>query len=540
MKTCITCGKTFPDGQRYCPYDGAVLSSAPAMDDVGRVVDGRYRILEVVAQGGMGKVYKVEHLHLGQVFAMKVIRKDLLGGRGMAERFRREALTTSQIGHANIVYLTDFGFDPDLGAYFVMEYLEGKKLKDLIRAEAPMPLRRVHHLLAQIGDALGAAHAKGVVHRDLKPENIIILNQGTLMDFVKVLDFGIAGLLETDESLTRPGALMGSPYYISPEQSLGQEPDPRSDVYALGVILYQLLTGELPFKGQTVAEVLNKHRGEKPVPPSAARPEAGIPPVVDAVVLKALAKNADDRFPTVRDLTRAFWQGVVQASTPPAAPRSTLSAAGEPVPAAPPTPEPDGSGREMEARLVRGDFPVRNGKPCVARLEIRFRDLDRFRFERITNLRRGGLFVPLGEEIPTLSHIEVALTHPTTGHTLEAGGDVVYVARREKDVTGLGFDIDPSDRARLAQFLEAQRALEPTPGIPDDAVYETLPAARRFPLDNLTRAVLDHITGHCTLGTLKNHLGREAEHIADLIPYLVKHGVVRRAGDRPASTDQLG
>lgn len=540
MKNCVTCGRTFPDGQRYCPYDGAVLSSAPPADDVGRVVDGRYRIQELVAQGGMGKVYKVEHLHLGQVFAMKVIRKDLLDGRGIAERFRREALTTSQIGHANIVFLTDFGFDPDLGAYFVMEYLEGRKLKDLIRAEAPMPLRRVHHLLAQIGDALGAAHAKGVIHRDLKPENIIILNQGTLMDFVKVLDFGIAGLLETDESLTRPGALMGSPYYISPEQSLGQEPDPRSDVYALGVILYQLLTGELPFKGQTVAEVLHKHREETPAPPSAARPEAGIPPVIDAVVLKALAKKAGDRFATVRDLTRAFWQGVLQASTPPAASTSTPAAGAEPTPAVPQAPDPAGPGREMETRLVRGDFPVRNGKPCNARLEIRFRDLDRFRFERVTNLRRGGLFVPLDEEIPTLSHIEVALTHPTTGNTLEAGGDVVYAARRENTLTGLGFDIDPSDRARLAQFLAAQRSLEPAPAIPDEAVYETLPAARLFPLDNLTRALLEHVNGRCTLGTLKNHLGREAEHMADLIPYLVKRGVVRRVADSPAPAAHHG
>ncbi|MBP7867653.1 MAG: protein kinase [Acidobacteria bacterium] len=534
MKTCKTCGKIFPDGQMWCPFDETALTAVPPADDVGRVVDGRYRVLATIAQGGMGKVYKVEHVNLGQIFAMKVIRRDLLGGEGIVDKFRQEALATSQIGNAHIVFLTDFGIDPDFGAYFVMEHLNGRSLKEVIRGEAPLPLRRVHHILAQIGDALGAAHAKGIVHRDLKPDNIILVSQGTLIDFVKILDFGIAGLLEKADIHSHSGAVLGSPLYVAPEQILGAPPDPRSDIYSLGVILYHMLTGEPPFIGDSILEVLQKHGLEDPLPLFVTRPDANIPHAINDVVLKALEKHPEQRQENVGELVQTFWKGILQASTPPPrperapAPPASAAPATPAPPPEPPAPRPVLPSDELEALYERGEFLAPNGKLCAGRLTIRFRDLDRFRYERTTNLRHGGFFAPLGEDLPILTHLEVTLTHPTTGKSLVVYANVVFVARREKTVTGCGLEVEPDERPRLAEFLEAQRALESTSRVDENGIYENLGAPAGFPLDNVTRTILGRLDGRRTLETLKRDLGREAGHVTDLIPYLVKRGVVRK------------
>lgn len=553
MKTCKSCGKIFPDGQMWCPFDETALTAVPAADDVGRVVDGRYRVLATIAQGGMGKVYKVEHVNLGQVFAMKVIRRDLLGGEGIVDKFRQEALATSQIGNAHIVFLTDFGIDPDFGAYFVMEHLNGRSLKEVIRNEAPLPLRRVHHILAQIGDALGAAHDKGVVHRDLKPDNIILVSQGTLIDFVKILDFGIAGLLEKKDIHSQTGIVLGSPLYVAPEQILGAPPDPRSDIYSLGVILYHMLTGEPPFIGDSILEVLQKHGLEDPLPLFVTRPDANIPHAINDVVLKALEKHPENRQENVGELVQTFWKGILQASTPPPRPEKAPAppaAAPSPAPAPPappapaaapappapapapspgsPPPRPVSPADELEVCFERGEFLAACGKLCAGRLSIRFRDLDRFRYERSTNLRHGGFFAPLGEDLPILTHLEVTLAHPTTGKTLVVHANAVFVARREKTVTGVGLEVEPDDRPRLAEFLEAQRALESASPVDVNGIYESLGAPPGFPLDNVTRTILGHLNGQRTLETLKRDLGREAGYVADLIPYLEKRRVVRK------------
>lgn len=544
MKTCKICGRIFPDGEAWCPFDETGLTAVPPADDVGRIVDGRYRVLATIAQGGMGKVYKVEHVNLGQLFAMKVIRRDLLGGEGIVDKFRQEALATSQIGNAHIVFLTDFGIDPDFGAYFVMEHLNGRSLKDVIRSEAPLPLRRVHHILAQIGDALGAAHAKGIVHRDLKPDNVILVSQGTLIDFVKILDFGIAGLLETKDIHSQSGVVLGSPLYVAPEQILGAPPDPRSDIYSLGVILYHMLTGEPPFIGDSVLEVLQKHGLEEPLPLFVTRPDANIPHAINDVVLKALEKHPENRQEKVEELVQTFWKGILQASTPPPRPgKAPVPPAPTPAPPVAPAPAPvsdlapsPGSppprpvspADELEVGFERGEFLAACGKLCAGRLSIRFRDLDRFRYERSTNLRHGGFFAPLGEDLPILTHLEVTLAHPTTGKSLVVHANVVFVARREKTVTGVGLEVEPDDRPRLAEFLEAQRTLESASPVDGNGIYENRGAPPGFPLDNLTRTILGHLNGQRTLESLKKDLGREAGYITDLIPYLEKRGVVRK------------
>jgi eukaryotic-like serine/threonine-protein kinase len=277
---------------------------------IGRLVDGRYRVISRLGQGGMGLVYKVEHQRMGKIAAMKVLHRDLATDKEVVKRFRREAEAVSKLTHPNTVQTFDFGTS-DGAMYLVMEYVRGEDLGTVIKRDGAMPFLRAAPLFAQICGALSEAHELGIVHRDLKPENIIVTRTKDGSDHVKVLDFGLAKLSEREEvaDVTGRGSIVGTPYYMSPEQIRGESLDHRSDIYSLGAMMYRVITGEPPFQAQTPVGVLTKHLTDEVVPPRRRRPDLEIDTRVEAIVLRAMSKRRESRYATVdsmrEDLERA-------------------------------------------------------------------------------------------------------------------------------------------------------------------------------------------------------------------------------------------
>jgi eukaryotic-like serine/threonine-protein kinase len=276
-----------------------VRSNKPleAHEVIGQVVDGRYRIEKLVGEGGMGRVYLAEHVEIGRRVAMKILHPVYSHMPDLVERFRREARAASRIGHPHIVDVTDSGRTREGSVYFVMEYLEGVDLGTVIEREGAIDIRRALRVTTQICRALAAAHNAGIIHRDLKPENIFLTMRDSTSDFVKVLDFGIAKSTEAERvwtrRLTSPGMAMGTPEYMAPEQAAGKPADERCDVYAVGAILYEALTGVAPYDGDNFMEVLTKKAMAEPVPVQQLRPE--VPEVVAALVVRAMARDPQDR-----------------------------------------------------------------------------------------------------------------------------------------------------------------------------------------------------------------------------------------------------
>lgn len=282
---------------------------------------GNYSIVSRLGEGAMGEVYLGEHPDIGRKVAIKVLISSLSSNREMANRFISEAKAVNKINHPNIIQIFDFGKLSDGRLYYTMEYLEGKELTKLIQNEAPLTLERTTWILGQIAAALDAAHAAGVVHRDLKPDNIFVYETPT-GEMVKVLDFGIAKLLGSDlgaQHKTSTGMIMGTPMYMSPEQAAGDNDNisPRSDIYAFGVIAYELLSGLQPFNAPSVAQLLAKHITDPPMP--LAQTTQGLPFEVCIAVEKTLVKNPDGRFQTAGE----FFQNFSAAST--LAPGSTMA-----------------------------------------------------------------------------------------------------------------------------------------------------------------------------------------------------------------------
>jgi serine/threonine-protein kinase len=255
---------------------------------------GEYRITGKLGEGGMGEVYAGVHPVIGKKVAIKVLSAALSHDAGIVQRFIQEARAVNQIGHRNIIDIFAFGQLPSGRQYFVMEFLPGRSLKERLDQQSPLDYAEGFSLLLQVCDALQAAHAEGIVHRDLKPDNIYVAEAKSGERTVKLLDFGIAKLLRTEEGLgqTRTGQPIGTPLYMSPEQCLGRAVDHRTDVYALGVILFEVFTGRLPFPGPSYIEAVNGHISE---PPPRPRTLAEIPPALEALILACLAKEAAAR-----------------------------------------------------------------------------------------------------------------------------------------------------------------------------------------------------------------------------------------------------
>lgn len=274
---------------------------------LGKVVDGRYKVMEVIGRGGMGVVYRVEHLRMGKVAAMKVLHRDLVSDVDVVQRFEREAAAISKLHHPHTVQVFDFGTAQG-ALYLIMEYVRGLDLGSIISRDGPLPWSRAAPLLAQICGALGEAHELGIVHRDLKPENVLITRTGNGRDYAKVLDFGLAKLEQpkTPTTATDRQQIVGTPYFMSPEQIRGDDVDARSDLYSFGCLMFEVLTGQHLFTGSTAVGVLTKHLTVEPDAPSMRAPKLGIDPQVDAICKKALAKDPSARFQTTTALVEAI------------------------------------------------------------------------------------------------------------------------------------------------------------------------------------------------------------------------------------------
>jgi serine/threonine protein kinase len=275
---------------------------------IGTTFDHRYKIEELLGEGGMGFVYRARHKVIGKKVAIKVLRADLARDREITERFKQEAQAASSIGNAHIIDISDFGDLPDGSTYFVMEFLDGRSLASLIDSKVHLTVERICAITAQIADGLFAAHAGGIVHRDLKPDNIFLVPRGSDKDFVKILDFGIAKVTnDAGSKLTKAGAVFGTPHYMSPEQAAGAPIDHRTDIYSLGVIMYEMTSGQLPFNADNFMGILTQHMYKAPVPiralvPLADRPAIECPPTLEAVVLKCMSKKPEQRYQSMEEL----------------------------------------------------------------------------------------------------------------------------------------------------------------------------------------------------------------------------------------------
>jgi tRNA A-37 threonylcarbamoyl transferase component Bud32 len=326
-KICPVCKTEFGAGEVFCPNDGTRLLSgsqaaAPAKPAergdplLGLVIDERYRVVRRIGEGGMGIVYEVEHVVIEKRLALKVLRDDYSSRPEVVARFRQEAKSASRIGNEHIVDISDFGETPSGASYFVMELLDGEDLANVLTREGTLPLSRAADILTQCARALAAAHAKGIVHRDMKPENVFLTKRDSRPDFVKIVDFGIAKMsdIETEgqpgRKLTKTGMIFGTPEYMSPEQAAGKPLDHRVDIYALGVIFFELLTGRVPFSGDTFMGVLTQHMFEAPPSLAQANPSVAVPDSVEVFVRCALAKDASERFQTCEEFVGALEKAV--------------------------------------------------------------------------------------------------------------------------------------------------------------------------------------------------------------------------------------
>jgi eukaryotic-like serine/threonine-protein kinase len=338
LTACPQCALEFSGGEVFCPVDGArllALSSASGVGSgfgvdplLGQTLAGRYRILRKIGEGGMGIVYEAIHVVIEKRVALKILREDFSHRDDVVERFRQEAKSASRIGHEHIIDISDFGVTPSGAHFFVMELLHGRDLAEELEQKGPLPTRRAIGIALQCAKALGAAHAKGIVHRDMKPENIFLMERDTGEDFVKIVDFGIAKMSELETAntpgrkLTKTGMIFGTPEYMSPEHAAGKALDHRVDVYAMGIILYELLTGRVPFVGDTFMGILTQHMFEQVPPLRVAYPSCSAPPELEQLIFRAVSKSADDRQQSMDELAHELtavlqFQSPTSSSLPP-------------------------------------------------------------------------------------------------------------------------------------------------------------------------------------------------------------------------------
>src|SRR5947199_777493 len=315
MKECPSCRSRFPDDILHCPDDGAATTSSISGEPI---LDGRYQLERRLGQGGMGVVFKARHIFLKTAHAIKIILPDLVGNDpNLVTRFRQEALAAAAIRHQNIIAVTDFGVVRGTMPFLVMEFVQGKSLQDIMAEEGAMPPLREFELIHAICAGIAAAHRQNIVHRDLKPLNVMIQDGVPVREGAKILDFGLAkiksGELLGSFIAAQTTGLMGSPFYMAPEQWSDEPPDARSDIYSLGVMFYQILCAEVPFKGSSIPSIMKKHlTGEVP---SFASKGVEVPPPVESVHRHALEKDQGNRTASSDEFARVLCVEISAAST---------------------------------------------------------------------------------------------------------------------------------------------------------------------------------------------------------------------------------
>jgi serine/threonine protein kinase len=302
---CPACNGRYEGGQ-FCAKDGTPLvkdKDAGKGDLVGQVLADRYRIVKLLGEGGMGQVYEAQHVNINKKFAIKLLRPEIVSNAEAVQRFRQEAWSASSIGHDNIIEIDDFATLPNGSVYLAMEYLAGGSLAERMKLPPPLELGEALDIFVQVARGLSAAHDKAIIHRDMKPENIFLAEKQSRV-VVKILDFGIAKVsgAEGSHSLTRTGAIFGTPHYMSPEQALGKQLDHRSDIYSVGVIMYEVFTGRVPFEAESFMGILTKHITSEPRRPTEVAPDRQIPEEIEMIIMKAMAKDSADRYASMIEL----------------------------------------------------------------------------------------------------------------------------------------------------------------------------------------------------------------------------------------------
>lgn len=315
-KACVSCGKEFAGDLTNCPDDGTVLTQLNQDNLVGSVLADRYEIIELLSEGGMGKVYKAKHLLMKRIVAIKMLHPNIVASATMLKRFQQEAQATSTLNHPNLLTVFDFGVTQNGLAYLVMDYLEGVSLDDEINKDGHLPLKRALKIFIQCCQGLAHAHQKGVVHRDIKPANIMLITYDDQPDFVKIVDFGIAKLLSSQEGesshLTQTGDVFGSPVYMSPEQCRGKALDSRTDIYSLGCVVYKSITGCAPCSGEDLMSCMYRQVHDLPPGFSEACPELQLPESLEKIIFKALAKEPDERYQSMVEFKQALEEILMQ------------------------------------------------------------------------------------------------------------------------------------------------------------------------------------------------------------------------------------
>jgi len=405
MKECPTCRRCFPDETNHCPQDGD--ATTPSL--IGEpTLDARYLLERRLGQGGMGVVFQARHIFLKTPHAIKVILPDLVGNDPMlTTRFRQEALAAAAIRHQNIIAVTDFGVVRGTMPFLVMEFVKGRSLQDILAAEGAMSPQRAWEFISAIAAGVGAAHRQNIVHRDLKPLNIMVQDGVPVAEGLKILDFGLAKI-KSGELLgsfvqAQTSGLMGSPFYMAPEQWSDEEPDARADIYSLGVILYQMLAGEVPFKGSSIPSIMKKHLTMPP--PSFQSMGASVPPPVEAVVRHALEKEVEARIDSVPTFLRNLHAALNSSPVVAAALRETVgldpnktmaSVIPQPPTQSPTTPAPDMSATAAHPPIAQetnfgASFESMAGKVSGTQLDKRHEERERREKEQQEKLERMAL-----------------------------------------------------------------------------------------------------------------------------------------------------
>ena len=320
-KICPTCGTEYPADERFCPRDGSALKALGGSSDlIGSIIADRYLVLAKLGEGGMGQVYLAEHVKMGRKSPVKVMNPGTVNDADAISRFNREAANASRISHQHAAQVYDFGETPDGLIYLAMEYVEGEPLTDILARDGALPPERAGEIVRQTAEALQVAHDLGIVHRDLKPDNIMLAKFRDGSDCVKVVDFGIAKAAGVEaQKVTRTGLVIGTPEYMSPEQIAGDPLDARSDIYSLGLVAYNILTGRLPFNSKTAQESVIMRLTEPPMRLAQTRPQIAWTPAVQQVMDKALQRDAALRYASASEFGRALSaavQGLSSATQP--------------------------------------------------------------------------------------------------------------------------------------------------------------------------------------------------------------------------------